>query len=141
MDRTIKRLLITTANESTWPSDVNEPVLFLGDWCCLYSRKKLWQNLDFEIVPYHWDNRKKLRDDYKYLTDVYEQILVKLTDKLNKIHGTSFRLSYWRILIGPWLGYFVQIIFDRWYMLKYAFEHCEIKKICVLIELLIFFCK
>jgi hypothetical protein len=34
--------LVTTALEETWPDD-NQPVLFLGEWCRLYSKKPLWE--------------------------------------------------------------------------------------------------
>ena len=34
-----KYTLVTTPVEETWPS-VNENILFLGEWCKLYSRKK-----------------------------------------------------------------------------------------------------
>ena len=54
--------LITTADQRTWLK--NRPVLFLGEWCCLFDQKHVWSKLDYEITPYHWNNRKKLRDVY-----------------------------------------------------------------------------
>ena len=44
----MKRFLITTALEETWRDD--EPVLFLGEWCRLYSRKDRWSKIDAEIT-------------------------------------------------------------------------------------------
>ena len=40
----MKRLLVTTALEETWGRDV--PVIFLGEWCRLYSRKHIWSKMD-----------------------------------------------------------------------------------------------
>ena len=57
------RLLITTSIESTWSKN-NEPVLFLGEWCKLYSRYDIWSEMDSCVVPYHWDDRKKLYKDF-----------------------------------------------------------------------------
>ena len=34
--------------------------------------------------------------------------------RLNEIHNVDHSPRYWRILIGPWLGYFLQVCFDRW---------------------------
>ena len=124
----MKRTLITTAIECTWPKDKNEAILFLGEWCRLYSRKFVWNDLDAIVVLYHWDNREKLYSDYLYLQEVYENQLKKLSIQLNQIHGVDYSTRYWRILIGPWLGTFIQIVFDRWFMLKQVIESSEIDK-------------
>jgi len=112
------RYLITTADERTWPTD--QPVLFLGEWCRLYKRRTVWEKLDIEMVPYHWDDRKKLYRDYLALQDLYEELLREISSKLNEIHDVDHSLRYWRILIGPWLGYFIQMLFDRWEMIQRA---------------------
>ena len=129
----VARTLITTADECTWPEDKTQPVLFLGEWCRRYSRKDVWQQLDAEVTEYHWDDREKLFEDYQYLQELYEKLLAELTDKLNSIHSVDHSPRYWRILIGLWLGYFIQILFDRWFMLKQAIEQTEIKG-CYLID-------
>jgi len=110
--------LITTADERTWPKE--QPVVFLGEWCRLHNRKTAWESLDAEVVPYHWDHRKKLNRDYHYLQGLYEELLQELAERLNDIHGVEYSLRYWRILVGPWLGYFVQMLFDRWTMIEQA---------------------
>jgi len=120
----VKRFLVTTANERTWPKD--RPVLFLGEWCRLYNRKSVWEGLDSEVVPYHWDDRDKLQRDYDYLQGLYETLLGQLSEQLNQMHGVNHSLRYWRILVGPWLGYFIQMLFDRWAMLKQAIAKHDI---------------
>ena len=54
-----KRFLITTALEETWDEDL--PVLFLGEWCQLYSRKDCWSKMDFRILPYHWSDQPETK--------------------------------------------------------------------------------
>lgn len=112
----MKRFLITTADERTWPKDV--PVLFLGEWCKLYNRRHVWEAMDAEVVPYHWDDREKLYRDYIYLKQLHEELLQELSERLNEIHGVNHALRYWRIFVGPWLGNFVQVLFDRWEMIQ-----------------------
>jgi putative transferase (TIGR04331 family) len=51
-----------------------------------------------------------------------------LTTALNKIHSVNFSKKYWRILIGPWLYMFVEIVFDRWSMLGKAVKDYNIGK-------------
>ena len=67
----VERLLITTAVEDTWPKNHDIPVLFLGEWCRLYSRRSHWKKMNAEVLPYHWDDRDKLYNDYQYLNNIY----------------------------------------------------------------------
>jgi putative transferase (TIGR04331 family) len=124
----VARTLITTADEQTWPVEEHEPVLFLGEWCKRYSRKGQWEKFNSEILPYHWDDRNLLYEDYKYLQVFYEELLLELSQKLNQIHETNHSLRYWRIFIGPWLGYFTQILFDRWKSIQDATNNYELSK-------------
>lgn len=108
----MKRFLITTANETTWRTDL--PVLFLGEWCKLYSRKHIWEKLDYEVLPYHWDDRDKLYKDYFYVSQKYEKYLDLLSKRLNEIHNVSYPVRYWRIVIGEWLHFIIEILYDRY---------------------------
>lgn len=125
-----KRFLITTALEDTWVKD--KPVLFLGEWCKRYSRSDEWSSMDSKVLPYHWDDRNKMFEDYNYLQTFYENLLRDLSVKLNAIHGVSHSLRYWRILAGPWLGYFLQVLFDRWTSVQQAVNKYEISETLVL---------
>jgi putative transferase (TIGR04331 family) len=125
-----KRFLITTALEETWLD--REPALFLGEWCRRYSRRDRWSKMDAEVLSYHWDDRARLYSDVRYLEDLYERLLWELTDQLNKIHGVGWSARYWRILIGPWLGHFVQMLFDRWTCLQRAREEYQLSGAIVL---------
>jgi putative transferase (TIGR04331 family) len=121
----VAKTLVSTADERTWPKGENKSVLFLGEWCKRYSRKVKWNKFNSEVAPYHWDDRKLLFQDYQYLLKLHEDLLKELSAKLNQIHSVEYSLGYWRILIGPWLGYFVQMLFDRWSMLNQSIENLE----------------
>lgn len=129
----VARVLITTAIERTWPKDTKKPVLFLGEWCKLYKRKHVWKDLDYKTPAYHWNDRNKLYKDYLKLSDYHETLLSEISVILNQIHGTSYSVRYWRILIGPWLGWFVQIVYDRWYMLNEVLQKEEVEN-CIVIK-------
>ena len=120
----ISAFLITTADERTWKKE--EEIIFLGEWCKLYSRKRIWSKLDFKTLPYHWDNRSKYYKDYKYLSDIYERYLKTLSKSLNKIHGYNYSIRYWRIVIGPWLRFFIDTVFDRYCSIKSAIKNEKI---------------
>ena len=116
--------LITTADQRFWKKD--EKILFLGEWCKPYTIKEAWSELDYMVVPYHWNNRKQLYKDYLYLGEVYERYLQFLANRLNELHREEHSLRYWRIIIGPWLHYFIAILFDRYVSLKKASDAYEI---------------
>ena len=125
--------LITTACVETWPTEKDQPVLFLGEWCKVYNARELWKQFNSETSPYHWDDRKKLHSDYQAIQETYEKTLIALSEQLNIIHQVNYSERYWRILIGPWLEYFIHILFDRWFMLKQTIEKDEIIE-CNVIE-------
>ena len=104
--------LVTTADQRFWKTD--DKILFLGEWCKTFSQRSIWEKLDYEVLPYHWDDRKQLYEDYLYLDELYEQTLLQMRDILNQIHGVTHSLRYWRIIVGPWLYYFIQILYDRY---------------------------
>ena len=120
----MSRVLVTTAIEETWPD--GEPVLFLGEWCRRFSRRKRWSGLNAEVVKYHWDNRERLSDDFRYLGELHERLLEDLVSDLNELHGTDHSLRYWRILVGPWLGHFVAMLRDRWLSVEEAVGNHDI---------------
>jgi len=124
------RELVTTSLESTWTKDA--PVVFLDEGCCLYDRKHIWKKMDSVVVPYHWADRKKLNKDYSYLCKLYERLLLCAAAWFNKTHNVNYSTRYWRILIGPWLAYYLHIIFDRWKMLLEAKKICSISKTVIL---------
>lgn len=117
-------LLVTTAIEKTWGSD--EDVLFLGAWCKNYARRHVYEQRTYQTLRYIWDDRVQLYSDYEFLSEIYERLLLQLGAKLNEIHGTCHSDKYWRILLGPWLGFFVQILFQRWSSISSATSNFKV---------------
>jgi putative transferase (TIGR04331 family) len=126
----VRRFLITTSLQESWRD--NEPVLFLGEWCRRFSASDRLSRMDSETLPYHWDDRARLHADYRQLSELHERLLADLAGDLNRLHGVNHGLRYWRILVGPWLGYFVQVLFDRWTSIREASARFELSGTCVL---------
>ena len=119
-----KVFLITTALEETWKS--NQPFLFLGTWCLRYQRKEVWEKLNAETLKFHWADYYKLESDYHYLNEFEARLIPDLTSWLNKYHGVEHSQRYWHILVGPWLTYFLHIVFERWESIRVATEQYDI---------------
>jgi putative transferase (TIGR04331 family) len=88
--------------------------------------------MDAEVLPYHWDDRAQLHADYLNLQGLHERLLRGLSVDLNQTHGVDHGLRYWRILVGPWLGCFVQMLFDRWSCIQRAIGGYELSGTVVL---------
>lgn len=110
--------LISTAEQRFWRD--RDPVLFLGEWCRQWPLRHVWQKLRHEVVPYHWDDRAKLRADCEYLDGLYERLLSEFSVLLNEQHGIQQSTRYWRIVLGPWLFAMICIAFDRWESVRWA---------------------
>jgi len=80
----------------------------------------------FEVVPYHWNDRKKFARDCDVVQELYERYLSALVPKLNKFHQTHYSERYWRIIVGPWLYPTIALLFDRWEMVDKAFSEYAI---------------
>lgn len=116
-------LLVTTAIEESWGND--EDIIFLGEWCLLYDRKKEWINKAYDVIPCHWADRKKMHKDYDYLNVLHDRILDEMVIFLNRIHQKNEANRYWEMLLDPWLLTYVAVIWDRWESLRLLFERYD----------------
>jgi putative transferase (TIGR04331 family) len=113
-----KELLVTTALEETWGAD--EDIVFLGEHCKNYKRKDFWIKRKSRTLVDHWRDRDKHTKDHQYLYELYEKVLIVLSNELNEIHNTDKPVRYWRIIIGPWLLTYIPVIWDRWESVRIA---------------------
>lgn len=113
--------LATTACEEFW--DTSRHILFLGQWCLLHERRSFWQEIGGELLtsPYA-DNQNAGHDCYRHVNSIYEKILPVLGKRLNEIHAVNHGQRYWRIVLGPWLQFYLSVIYDKYIHLKHALE-------------------
>jgi putative transferase (TIGR04331 family) len=110
----IKSTLLITTAPLNGACIKNENTILLGEWCKKYSKDSVCNDEVFTVIPYHWNSRKKFREDHRYLSHLYKEILKKVSLELNSIHKVEHSLEYWRIIIGFWLVTYVAVVFDRW---------------------------
>jgi len=113
-------ILATTSIEETWGK--SERIIFLGEWCKIYSRKDTYENRDHITLKYHWSDKKKMDRDKINIEDMYEKKLKILIRKLNEIHKINKDDRYWRIILGPWLYSYISTIYERWETINSFFE-------------------
>ena len=119
-----KKLLVVSTDKELW--DESRSMLFLGEWCNLYKDSEHNKNLNIIIHPHHWADKKKQEIDCKFLDDIYEQKLLDLSHSLSDIHNLKFDIRYWRIIIGPWLKFFIDAVYDRFESIRSSIDNYEI---------------
>ena len=110
--KTKRTLLVLSA----LPHDIKrfKDLYFLGHWCFVCDKYNKLKKKNFKIQKHHWTSLPKLKKDAIKLEKYYEEILSKLASKLNEYHKTSYNKNYWRVIIGPWLYFYLISMFDRW---------------------------
>ena len=123
----MSRYLITTADETTWKFD--RPVIFLGEWCRLYDRKHIWENMDAIVAePYGLGKDAKDKDHYES-REIEEELFPLLTEILNEYHGTSHNKRFWRIVLGHWFRRYINVMINRIRTLEQCIQTHEISGI------------
>jgi len=111
-----KKFLITTADERAWKFD--RPVIFLGEWCRLYSRRKIWEKMNAEILePYGFETSKQKLDHHEAI-QLENKIFFEFCELLNEFHGSNYSNRFWLILIGPWFKKIIRLLINRINTLK-----------------------
>jgi len=105
-------VLVTTAIDDY--SELGDSILFLGEWCKPNSVSSEYRKTIHKTLEYHWVDRRKFSRDQNTIIELYENLLPKYSESLNSIHNVNYSHTFWRILIGPWLLFFISSLFDRW---------------------------
>lgn len=109
--------LATTGISQIWDKD--KKLLLLGPWCLTgENNKKLLEAKEYQVVLSPWKPAYKIKEAADYCYGTYEILLPLLAMKLNSLHKVSFPDAYWRVLIGPWLMYFIGIFYERYTRLE-----------------------
>ena len=127
------KYLVTTPIKETRPE--KGKIIFLGEWCKLYSKRSEWEKVEYDTIPYHWENRSKLDLDLKYLLKFRSNLLIELTQILNKKHNVNYNSADWDKFIGWWLFFFICLVFDRWESIRLAEKkYSNLNTICIKIN-------
>ncbi|MDD5108774.1 MAG: LIC12162 family protein [Candidatus Omnitrophica bacterium] len=115
-----RQFLATTGISEFWNTD--EAILLLGPWCLMGEKsRKLIDTKTYPIVPSPWKPAKKVKNAADLCHDIYENVLPELSEQLNLVHDVGYSEKYWRVLIGPWLTQFIEVLYERCVRVDNAF--------------------
>ena len=121
----LARYLITTADERTWKFD--QPVIFLGEWCRLHTRRHLWQGMDAIILPPYGLGKAQKDADHSAARIIEKTLFSRLCCTLNTYHGTHHGERFWRILLGHWFRFYVNAILNRVQTLEKCLQNSKLE--------------
>ncbi len=118
-----KKVFFATSNiEEYW--DKEYPILFSGHWCL--NNKDYFVKSQLDIIPYQWNDSKKVIEAQLYCEKVFEEILIKITGELNKFLNLKNSSKYYRILLGNWLIHYIHQCYDKYTCINKAKENFDI---------------
>ena len=97
-------LRLTSLNKSKFKNKSE----YIYPWLDRDKKSKIFK----ENIFYHWDNKNKIKKDFKKIEYYYESIIKNLANKLNEYHKINLPVRSWRIIIGPWLWWFLESTFE-----------------------------
>ena len=116
----MKNRLITTNISHLFSTE--EKNILLGEWCLINNETFKTDKFKYKILDYHYNISDKVKNDYEYLKSIYPKIMSALVKFLNKYHSTNYSYRYWEIIIAPTVVHLLSILWDRWELLKNAFD-------------------
>jgi putative transferase (TIGR04331 family) len=119
-NKKLRRYLVTTADERSWKA--NEKIIFLGDWCRTFNRRKVWRELDYVIAKPYGNSRSCINKDYIYSRNIEDTVIRILQKALNKHHDMNEDIRFWNIILGHWLRRFINVILNRYYTIKQCLD-------------------
>jgi putative transferase (TIGR04331 family) len=119
-----ERFLITTADERSWSAQ--RPVVFLGEWCRRIDREQMWARLDSVVArPVRFDGADRVRV-IAYVDALSRELLLELARQLNRLHGLSGSLRFWRMLLGHWIQRYTCLLFHRWQAVQQVLSEYQV---------------
>ncbi|MEK7388071.1 MAG: LIC12162 family protein [Elusimicrobiota bacterium] len=112
--------LVTTALEDAQPE--SGPRILLGPWCRPYGRALSAAEDGAPMVEDPWREPQARQRAYDESLDLFERLLPVIANALNALHTASYSPRFWRIVVGPWLIRYVQIMKDRHERIRLALQ-------------------
>lgn len=113
--------LIVTNIKEFW-SD-NDSSIMLGPWCVPLLEDGCDIKIDnIKMISCLWKDAIQRQQAYSETQQLYNNILVVLSKSLNKMHNKNYSERFWTLVVGPWVNYFAQVVYDRFTRLKIAKE-------------------
>ena len=106
------KILVTTNLKETYGKE--EEILFAGDWVkSSLNFEKDFKKRKYKFFESIWKDEKDIKKFIPYLTELGDKLVNRLSSDLNVIHNIDYPLRSWKIIINPWLHYYLEGMYTR----------------------------
>lgn len=98
------------------PKQASGTVAFLGPWC----RDAHQPSALPRVLPNHFSSFARVDQLHAISDALFDRYLARFAERLSEIHGITWSLRAWAILIGPWLSMVLDALVDRYEALRHA---------------------
>ena len=111
--------LASTSDKELWVTD--SPIIFLGDFCNPYNddNKSFLSNEPIKGLQY---TKETYLEAMSFSASTYENILPQIGKWLDEFHGESHSTRYWEIIIGPFLIWYIENLYEKYRRISKAIE-------------------
>ena len=122
----MKKKLVFSLDNTNIKKDEN--LLIGSEWVFELNKKNI-NNLNYQIFYSQSPQKKQRVKNTIDSSNIYEEIMEDLYRSLNLIHKVNLNLKAWKILLGPWVRRFVDLCFQRDYLIREIMLSNSIDKI------------
>jgi putative transferase (TIGR04331 family) len=90
--------------------------IYLGTWALPDSKILLYKQK--KINKFIWNNKKQFIKDSLYIKKICLKLYHFFYLNLNKTHQSNFSIKFWKILLFPWLYYYISALYFQWNCIK-----------------------
>ena len=111
--------LCTTGIAQSW--ELDKDLILLGPWCLSsVKNKELLRDKRYVLLSSPWESAVRTKEAAEYCSHLYKDLLPVLGRALNSGHAVNRPYKYWQVLLGPWLLYFINVVYDRYRLIEEA---------------------
>jgi len=82
----------------------------------------------FKVPERNSIHKMPLDEEMEYIADLKNEILLKLSKILNHEHGVNHSNRYWKIILGHYIEFIINVTYERWISIKKILETYNIKQ-------------
>ena len=102
------------ATEIDYKINTDAKKILAGNWCHNHSNLDTSEISNTEITQGIWEDVFIKEKDYNFIRDILNIYSEKLSTYLNKYNNEKFSVEFWKILILPWLSYYLPSQLYKW---------------------------
>jgi len=101
---------------------IDDDVTLMGLWCLPLHSDSMGDNVKYRVLESPWKTQQELLQVCEEVENLYQDLIHIFSKILNDFHELRESVRFWKILIGPWLYWLINVGYDKYFRLLKANE-------------------